>query len=298
MKFSFIVCCYNGEPYVNKCLTSLLKQTYKNFEIIFVNDGSTDNSLKEVHKHKTDKIVIIDQENKGLSFSRNIALTKITGDYFLFIDIDDYVREDMLEILNKHLTTQIDMIKYNYFLSYDNHNDLKETNYSNIILDGDTAFKVLLESKIPFEMACIYCYSKAYWLKNEYQFAINKYHEDFGLIPYTIIKADKVLLLNDPLYYYYQSNNSITRNKDKDINKKKAFDTLSFFNLYKNKVTNNDFMSFMANAVYSKLSTLDESDKIEYAHQIKEDKVIDYMRDKKITQKLKKMIYRHNLKKY
>ena len=98
---SIILPIYNVEKYLSKCLDSLLEQTYDDFELICVNDGSTDNSLNILQNYasKDSRIKIINQKNQGQSMARNNALEKVQGDYISFIDSDDWVEKDFLENL-------------------------------------------------------------------------------------------------------------------------------------------------------------------------------------------------------
>lgn len=104
-KVSIVIPVYNVEKYLSQCLESVVRQTYHNLEIICVNDGSTDNSLKILKgfQKKDSRIIIINQENKGLSAARNTGLENITSDYVTFIDSDDYVDPRYVEILHKRL---------------------------------------------------------------------------------------------------------------------------------------------------------------------------------------------------
>ena len=92
---------YNTEKYVKKCITSLFNQTYKNIEIIVVDDGSTDNSLRicENLAKRDHRLKILHQENRGVSAARNIALNESQGDYLVFVDSDDYVRKNYIRNL-------------------------------------------------------------------------------------------------------------------------------------------------------------------------------------------------------
>ena len=96
---SVIINVYNGERYIKKCLDSILNQTYKNLEILIVNDGSTDDTLKICKSYKDSRIRIINTKNKGLSLSRNVGLDNAKGEYLYFIDCDDYIEKDTLEYL-------------------------------------------------------------------------------------------------------------------------------------------------------------------------------------------------------
>ena len=103
-KVSIIIPVYNSEKYISKCLDSVLNQTYKNIEILVINDGSKDNSidiLREYEK-KDDRIVVIDKENEGVAKTRNQGIKKATGDYIMFIDNDDFIDEDYVETYLKN----------------------------------------------------------------------------------------------------------------------------------------------------------------------------------------------------
>ena len=104
-KISVIVPVYNTEDYLEKCIRSIMNQTYKNLEIITINDGSTDNSLSilENLKKEDDRIIIINQENMGVSKARNKGLDYATGEFIGFVDSDDFLEEDMYDIMIKHL---------------------------------------------------------------------------------------------------------------------------------------------------------------------------------------------------
>lgn len=100
-KVSIIVPVYNVEKYVERCLNSLVNQTYKNIEIIIVNDGSTDNSKEICEKFENNdkRIKLINKDNQGLGMARNTGLEYITGEYVLFVDSDDYVEKNLVEIV-------------------------------------------------------------------------------------------------------------------------------------------------------------------------------------------------------
>ena len=113
MKYSIIVPAYNTEKYIDKCLKSIFSNTYKNFEVIIVNDGSTDKTEDIINKYikKYDNIIYIKQKNMGLSLARNNGVKKATGDYLLFIDSDDYVEKNLLENINKDIG-DLDVLRY------------------------------------------------------------------------------------------------------------------------------------------------------------------------------------------
>jgi len=123
MKISIIVPIYNAEKYITKCLDSLINQTYKDIEIIAIDDGSTDSSY-DILKSYEDKITIIHQKNHGVSYSRNKAIKKSTGDYVTFVDVDDWLDLDMIEKLYSQTEKgKIDIVRCGYIREYSNHKD-------------------------------------------------------------------------------------------------------------------------------------------------------------------------------
>lgn len=114
---SVIIPVYNVEKFLNRCLDSVLEQSYQNFEVICINDGSTDNSLQILEKYaKNDaRIKIFTQSNQGVSVARNNGMQRMTGDYVCFIDADDYVEKDFLEMLvNSAQKNDADVVQSGY----------------------------------------------------------------------------------------------------------------------------------------------------------------------------------------
>lgn len=116
-KISVIVPVYNNEKYVERCINSIMEQTYKNIEIIIIDDGSKDNSLQICERLKSfdERIIIISTENCGVSHARNLGIEKATGDYIAFVDSDDYVNENYLQnLINETDNGQVDMVISGY----------------------------------------------------------------------------------------------------------------------------------------------------------------------------------------
>ena len=106
-EISIIVPVYNVAEYLSECLESLINQSFTNTEIICINDGSTDDSLKILEKYSKsdDRIMIISQENRGLGSSRNVGLKNASGKYVFFMDSDDFLELDALELLYNNITS-------------------------------------------------------------------------------------------------------------------------------------------------------------------------------------------------
>lgn len=117
-KISVIIPIYNSEKYLKRCLDSVINQTYKNLEIICVNDGSKDNSLQILQEYaqKDNRIIIIDKENAGVSAARNDGIRKATGEYIGFVDSDDWIELDMYEKMYKALKKyNTDIVRISYY---------------------------------------------------------------------------------------------------------------------------------------------------------------------------------------
>ena len=113
--FSIIVPIYNAEKYIKQCIDSILNQTYKSFELILINDGSTDNTKSILRSYSDKRVIIIDQKNMGVNKTRIKGVKKACGKYILFIDADDFIDKDTLQIYADELKTEnFDIVKGNY----------------------------------------------------------------------------------------------------------------------------------------------------------------------------------------
>lgn len=122
IKFSVIVPVYNGEEYLEKCLESILCQTYVEFEIIIVNDGSIDKSGEICDYYATidNRVKVIHQENKGLISARKEGIDNATGDFVVFVDADDWIEDNELDILKQIISiNNVDIIEFGFFKEYD-----------------------------------------------------------------------------------------------------------------------------------------------------------------------------------
>lgn len=155
IKISVIIPIYNREKYITQCIKSIMKQSFKNIEIICVNDGSTDSSLKilEELQKKDKRIVIIDKKNSGVCSARNIGLEKAKGNYILFVDGDDWIEPTCIEeCYNKVTKFNLDMVSFGFIKKYTDNSkneitmDLVEFK-ENDIISGKEYFKNLLNFK-------------------------------------------------------------------------------------------------------------------------------------------------------
>ena len=144
IKVSILIPIYNASKTIESCLTSVLEQTYSNIEYILVNDGSTDNSVEIVHaiiakypNRKNNVQILENVSNRGISYTRNVLLNKATGDYIYFVDSDDYVFPNAIELLVDVVEkTSAEIVRTNYFECKDGKLDLKE----NVFTDNKDEF--------------------------------------------------------------------------------------------------------------------------------------------------------------
>ena len=307
IKYSFIVPVYNTEKYLKKCLDSLVNQTYKDFEIIVVNDGSTDKSSNIISKYqkKYKNIIVIDKENEGLSMARNRGVQKSSGKYIIFVDSDDYVSNKLLEEVDKKIDDS-DILRFQIATEdeeYTKINEYHEEGFESMC--GYDAFKYL--SSYHFvEPAWCYVIRKNYYIENKFSFKKGVYHEDFGLIPYVIYKARKVKSIDFIGYYYIQRNGSIMNNNDYKKTVKKAFDmieqykTMRLFAKNINRKNNLDdyFLSYISNSVIVKARELKKDEKKVYINELKKLNVFDGVLVNTRIRRFKKYLMKYNLNLY
>ena len=147
-KVSIIVPIYNAEEYLPKCIDSLINQTYQNIEIILLNDGSTDNTQNIIASYKDKRIIAINKKNTGIADTRNEGIKKSTGEYIMFVDSDDYLELNSIELLIKKLEKdKSDIVMFNYYLETPNQQieiKLPINNISSIKENPDLLTKIHL----------------------------------------------------------------------------------------------------------------------------------------------------------
>ncbi|WP_455537647.1 glycosyltransferase [Terrisporobacter sp.] len=216
MLVSIIIPVYNAEKFIAKCLDSIKNQTYKNLEIILINDGSTDNSgeICEEYCKSDDRFKVIHKKNGGVSSARNLGLSKVSGDYICFIDPDDWIEADMIEHLYE-LTQKYncDMGICGYYKEENktilNKNSNREIlTYSkydalNKILDEE-GFKGFLWNKI---------FSKKIIGKNTRFVEDIHFCEDLLFVTQCILNSSKIVYDNKPYYHYIIHENNVSKSK-------------------------------------------------------------------------------------
>lgn len=239
-KISIIVAIYNIEKYVEECIKSIISQSYKNLQIILVDDGSTDNSAKICDKYaKIDnRIKVIHKENGGLSSARNEGLKASSGEYISFVDGDDYLfptfYQDLYNLINKY---EADISECQFLRI--NENDIKKAKniieeYNNSIeikeevYDNNKALDLLYGARLNPYVKKVVVWNKLYKkeiLQGIY-FPVGKLHEDEYTTFKILDKCKKIVSTNKCLHGYIQTNNSIMR---REIKAKRVEDNLDAY---------------------------------------------------------------------
>lgn len=211
MKFSIIIPVYNVEQYIEKCLLSVLKQDYCDYEIIVVDDETPDNSMElvsRISKEFPNKIKIIHQKNKGLGGARNTGVLAASGDYIIFLDSDDYIDSNMLQGLSDSIGLEApDMVIFNFLFVNTKGKTLSKQRVceENRICSTEEDKAALLLSP---PAAWNKVYKRSFYLESGAMFPEKVLYED-SITRYLIVKAKSILCCNNYWYNYVQRSNSI-----------------------------------------------------------------------------------------
>ncbi len=240
MKVSLIIPVYNVEAFLERCLESVQNQTYKDAEVIIVNDGSTDNSYKIIDDYvaRNENFVTYKIENSGLGGARNYGLSKATGDYVVFLDSDDYIATDCLE-------------KF-ILCAEKNNSDIVVCNSCDVTEDGiiikysknnikDETVSFYNAPYILFNRPCAWAKMYRRTLFEGLAYTPREWYEDLRLTPKLYLRADKISFIEDTLFFYVQRAGSIMNNSNtvRNLEIITAFeDLISYFK------QNNAFQTF------------------------------------------------------
>lgn len=211
---SVIVPVYNCAEYLEKCIMSIASQTYENIEILIVNDGSTDNSQQIIERlaQKDARIHNLFQKNQGVAAARNCALSCAKGDYYIFVDGDDYIGKDYIkELVACAVKNRSELVICGYTLVYA---DKKKT--VKVIPQG---YKKNEKEEWAYRISavCSRLYSSGFWKKNDMKFVAeeNARAEDVPLDLFSNAMAENVCIIDKAEYFYVQHEKSAMNNKQK-----------------------------------------------------------------------------------
>lgn len=214
---SIIIPIYNVEEYLCDSIESVLKQTYTNIELILINDGSTDKSLDICKKYakKDERIKIINQKNHGIAYTRNVGLWNAEGNYIMWVDSDDYIKEDVVEILYNEMRKYDADITICDFMKGSDRNYIfprKETNDQLVFNHKQGLEYIYANDHFSFVMTASWGKLIKKHLYEGLVYPEGKLFEDVYMSHYLIHRCKKIVFVNQIMYYYFQWSESILGN--------------------------------------------------------------------------------------
>lgn len=220
-KISVIVPVYNVEQYLEKCIKSILNQTYTNYELLLIDDGSQDRSsaICDQYAKEDIRIKVVHKCNGGLSDARNVGLDNATGVYVIFIDSDDFIEMNMFEIMMQLICINDADICISSYQDYYEKSpiDLSKTD-ENLIVEEMGRDKVLLQNGCPYinnVIACGKLYRRS--LFEGIRFPYGHIHEDHYTTYKVIYRAERIICTNQKLYNYLRDRDRSITNERPDI---------------------------------------------------------------------------------
>ena len=212
---SIIVPVYKVEPYLHRCVESILAQTYSHWELILVDDGSPDNCPEICDKYalQEERIKVIHKTNGGLSDARNHGLEIATGDYILFVDSDDYIHHNMVKtMMYCALSNDADIVQCTHIRGVEEH-------FPNIKEDGKVGIynnHTIFASRQQSPILCAKLYKRYLW--SELRMPIGIIHEDDATTWKIYYRSRKIIAIDTPYYYYYKNPQGIMGREARQFN--------------------------------------------------------------------------------
>lgn len=219
MTLSIIVPVYKVEPYIRRCIDSILTQTFRDFEVILVDDGSPDNcpAICDEYAEKDSRVRVIHKKNGGISDARNAGLDVAQGEYIGFVDSDDFIHPQMYEIMLRVIQkSSADLLQCNLIGVSAN----QEVKYPTI--EHDTEIKIydakaVVDQFYPYFWQIMpgymWCKVFRHQVLDGIRFPVGKYFEDIAILLPILNRCKTVATIDIPLYYYVSNSDSITRQK-------------------------------------------------------------------------------------
>lgn len=219
-KISIILPVYNGEKYIKKAIESVLMQSLDDFELIIINDGSTDNTAEIINSFDDKRIILLNQPNQGPGQARNNGLKIACGEYVMFLDSDDWFCKDALDIAYSHSkSNSTDITIFQIIKYYDgkfsqndwfNLNSFDES-FENRVFNPHECKDFLFDISVS---ACQKIFNREFLSKINANFPKGIYFEDMPFFFYTFLKAERISIIRKHLYVRRKHSGSITQSVD------------------------------------------------------------------------------------
>lgn len=254
MLFSVVVPIYKVEQYIDRCVESLIKQTYRDIEIILVDDGSPDNCPKicDEYAEKDNRIKVIHKKNGGLSDARNAGIEVATGKYVFFVDSDDYISQCTFEDLLPFAETDCDIIIGDGICEGGTSPIVHFAGDKGKIFSGYEYYKhSVLNGKMPMA-AWLNGYKKSFLIQNGLCFKYGLLHEDEQFTPRAFLKAESVIYSGVEFYRYIIREDSITTKKDKRKNVADVYATCCELKEIYDSISHEEFRQLLLDSLVNK----------------------------------------------
>lgn len=262
MKLSIIIPVYNVEKYIERCLKSVVDQDLpeNEYEIIVVNDGSTDNSGKIIEdiSKKYSNIIIHNQENSGLGGARNKGIKLAKGNYIWFIDSDDFVEKNCLDLLiSKSFENDVDVLSFEFGCTNENGEPINWIDFSldfmgKSFLTGEEFYS----SNYKHNYIWLYFFKRSLFIDNNLFFEERINMQDSEIMPRIMWHVKKIMHVPKVIYYYVNRENSFINNKSEKIRKRYYNSIITVSNLLSNYQRTLPKRSLIAATIDKKLSEI------------------------------------------
>lgn len=261
-KVSVIVPVYNVEAYLEECLNSIVEQTFKDIEIIIINDGSKDRSIKIIQKFasKDKRVILCSQTNKGVSAARNTGIRQVKGEYILFVDSDDKIIENTIEVLYQNaITTNADLVIGNASNWYQDGSikrvfDRRDIN--NISgLSGEICFQKLVQIHQMVFPPLVYLFfvKRELIIDHKLLFKRNIIHEDELWCVKTMLNSKRVSLIDFDYYLYRQREGSIMNSNNNTFRIESMFIVSKELKKFASELKKKDIPEYVIECIYIRI---------------------------------------------
>lgn len=272
MRFSIIVPVYKVEKYIHKCVSTLIRQTYSDIEIILVDDGSPDScpQICDAYAQSDDRIKVIHKANGGLSDARNAGLEIASGDYIIFVDSDDYIELDTCERLLNYAVTNSDILIADATVE-GAYKELLHITPSHEVISGMEYLKRAFSAGRAPMVAWVNIYKRSFLEGNSLRFKCGILHEDEQFTPRALLRAESVIVTGINFYHYVIRDNSITTQNDKRRNAKDLYTTCCELEEIYRSINDKNLRKMMLDSLAAKYLNLTQEGKLfqygsEYLH--------------------------------
>lgn len=308
MDISIIVPVYNVEAYLKECLNSLLNQDFNGeYEIICVNDGSTDNSIEILKEYEKtdDKIVLVDQKNKGLSGARNTGFKNAKGKYIMFLDSDDYLKHNKVisllyeEVEKNSLDFVVADFEYDYEDKSKNYRIQRSESIKNKVINGREFFDLGIKTKSIMSVVWNKLYRRDFLEKNNLWFYEGIIYEDMEFTPRVYYLSSRIKYIDEVIVKYRQREGSIMSsvNIKRLDNYLVVAESLNKFNENYNSQTLYNFELYMYVTLIRKLKYLEDKTEVsKFKNKLEERNVVyKFLKSNKLKYKGFGLLYMFNL---